>query len=930
MADELQTLVTGHRLGDYEVQRLLGSGTFGNVYLCHDVDGSPTVAVREYMPHGLAVRADDMRVQAASPAAEAAFRAGLGRFVRRAERMMAVEHPNVVRIRRVFEANGTSCVAMDYVAGRPLADLLGSGSTFSSAELVSRIRPVAEGLAAMHRNGTAHGNLGLRSIVVREDDTPVLLGLSVSVQDEFGTVRMPGYAPIEHYSSRDELVSPRADAYSLAAVLYRCVTGVTPPEAPIRAERDTLVPAARAAKGRRSYDPRLLTAIDAALTLDPAMRPDGVQALLDVLVDAPPDESGQSRRAARAPATVPDEEDGVERAPGRRGKVVLATAVVGLAAVVAGILLLQGDGLEGGGERGGQGIVSVPSETDLTQPETEPAPPLAQSAEPPPDAAPTEPALEDEGPAVAEAPAPPPEALPARTASLVVVTEPAGAEVLLDDEPIGVTPLEVDVAAGVYAVALRHPYYDDLESELDLSSAEPTRFERALDRATGTLLVTTTPPGAWIEWGGERVADETPATVAELPAGPVTLTVGAPGHVSAEVPAEVPKNDSASVTFSLERAFGRLTLVLSPTDADVALLDAESSYSPGVRLPEGPQRIAVSRTGWRTVEQTVDVVGDTRHEIALEAEWHPFTVTTNPPGALVTFVDGDEAYSPGVRLPPGEYEVQATLLGYAPWVGTVRHTAAPTMHGVSLEFVTAEYADPLRSGDDGPVMTVIPAGTFRMGCVSGNACQGSEQPVRAVTIASPFSMSKHEVSFEDFDRFSRATGRERPDDSGWGRGRRPVIGVSWVDANDYASWLSAETGRRYRLPTEAEWEYAARAGGDTAYGWGEALATGEANCSGCGRSLDRTVPTGSFRANAWGLHDMHGNVWEWVEDCWNPDYDGAPLDGSAWAQGDCARRILRGGSWFNPPAMARSATRLSGNSSVRGNIAGFRVVVRDE
>lgn len=814
MADELQTLAPGYRLGDYEVQRLLGSGTFGNVYLCHDENGSPSVAVREYMPHGLAVRAADTRVQAVSPAAEEAFRAGLGRFVRRAERMMAVEHPNLVRIRSVFEANSTSYVAMDYVAGRPLAELLGSGSTLSSTELVSRLRPVAEALATMHRNGTAHGNLGLGSIVVREDGSPVLLGLAVSAQDEFGAARMPGYAPIEHYSSRDELVSPRADAYSLAAVLYRCVTGVTPPEAPIRAERDTLVPAARAAKGRRGYDPRLLAAIDAALTLDPAKRPDGVQALLDVLVDAPPDKLGSSRRATRGEATGPDEEDRVEQAPSGRYKVVLATAVVGLAAVVAGISLMQGD--------------------------------------------------------------------------------------------------------------------EHLESELDLSAAEPTRFERELDRATGTLIVTATPPGAWIEWNGERLAEGTPATLAELPAGPVTLTLGAPGHVSAEVPVEVPKDASASVTFSLDRAFGTLTLVLSPTDADVALLDDESAYSPGVRLPEGPQRIAVSRTGWRTVERTVDVVGATRHEIALEAEWHPFTVTTNPPGALVTFVDGDEAYSPGVRLPPGEYELQATLLGYAPWVGTVRHTAAPTVHAVSLEFVSAEYADPLRSGDDGPAMTVIPAGTFRMGCVSGNACEETEQPVRAVTIATPYSMSKHEVSFEDFDRFARATGRERPDDSGWGRGRRPVIGVSWVDANDYASWLSVETGRRYRLPTEAEWEYAARAGGDTAYGWGEALASGEANCSGCGRGLDRTVPTGSFRANAWGLHDMHGNVWEWVEDCWNPNYAGAPVDGSTWAQGDCARRVLRGGSWFNPPAMARSAARLSGDATVRGNIAGFRVVVRDE
>ena len=927
MTDDLQTLAEGHRLGGYEVQRLLGSGTFGNVYFCHDKDRARTVAVREYMPHGLAVRTEDMRVQALSPAAETAFSMGLERFVRRAERMMAVEHPNVVRILDVFEANGTACVAMDYVAGRQLSDLLQTGSTLSSAELVRRVRPVAEGLAAMHRAGTAHGNLGLGSIIVRDDGSSMLLGLAVSAQDEFGAVRMPGYAPIEHYSARSELVSARADAYSLAAVLYRCVTGVMPPEAPIRAERDTLVPAARAAKGRRRYSPELLDAIDASLTLDPAMRPDGVQGLLDALVATPSDKPGIPRRKASGPASVPDEESPAEQVPRRRYKAVLATAVVGLAGVVAGILLLQGGDWGSGGE---PGVPSAGSEaSDVRLRETDPAPSLMQSIEAPPGSA-TESAVENDGPSPIEAPVPPPDALPLRTASLVVVTEPAGAEVRLDDELVGVTPLEVEVTARSYAVAVLHPYYDAVETELDLSAAESTRFERDLERATGTLLVTTTPRGAWIEWDGERLADATPATLGGLPAGPAALTLGAPGHVTADVPVEVPKDGTASVTFDLERAFGTLTLVLSPTDADVALPDTELAYSPGVRLPEGPHRIAVSRNGWRTVEQTVDVVGDTRREIALEAESHPFTVTTSPPNALVAFVDGGVAYSPGVLLPPGEYRLQASLLGYAPWAGTVRHTAAPTMHAVSLEFVSAEYADPLRSGGNGPEMTVVPAGSFRMGCALDDACRESEQPVRAVTIATPFSMSKHEVTFDHFDRFARETGRERPDDSGWGRGRRPAISVSWEDANDYASWLSAETGRVYRLPTEAEWEYAARAGSDTAYAWGEALATGEANCNGCGRSLDRSVPTGSFRANEWGLHDMHGNVWEWVEDCWNPGYAGAPNDGSAWTEGDCRRRVLRGGSWFNTSAFARSASRLSGNSTVRGNIAGFRVVVRDE
>ena len=222
-------------------------------------------------------------------------------------------------------------------------------------------------------------------------------------------------------------------------------------------------------------------------------------------------------------------------------------------------------------------------------------------------------------------------------------------------------------------------------------------------------------------------------------------------------------------------------------------------------------------------------------------------------------------------------------------------------------------------------MAVVPAGSFRMGCAAGDACAAEERPARTVAIEAPFSLSKYEVTFEDYDRFAEAAGRERPDDQGWGRGRRPVINVSWTDAEAYAEWLSAETGRSYRLPSEAEWEYAARAGGDTRYGWSDTI-DGEANCDGCGRgSPRRTVLAGSFRANAWGLHDMHGNVWEWVRDCWNGSHEGAPADGAARTTGTCGRRVLRGGSWFNPAPFARSASRLSGDAAVRGNIAGFRV-----
>ncbi len=229
---------------------------------------------------------------------------------------------------------------------------------------------------------------------------------------------------------------------------------------------------------------------------------------------------------------------------------------------------------------------------------------------------------------------------------------------------------------------------------------------------------------------------------------------------------------------------------------------------------------------------------------------------------------------------------------------------------------------------DLPVMVGIPARSFRMGCVSGLNCQGSERPVRTVTISQPFALSKHEVTFSQWEACVLTGGcnGDRPDDEGWGRGDRPVINVSWQDAQSYVSWLSRETGEDYRLPSEAEWEFAARAGTVTRYSWGDKThAHNRANRSGCGSRWDNrsTAPVGSFPANAFGLHDMHGNVFELVEDCWNSSYRDAPSDGSAWVRRNCTERVGRGGSWNSGPNYLRSAYR----ARVRGEDRrlGFRV-----
>ena len=192
-----------------------------------------------------------------------------------------------------------------------------------------------------------------------------------------------------------------------------------------------------------------------------------------------------------------------------------------------------------------------------------------------------------------------------------------------------------------------------------------------------------------------------------------------------------------------------------------------------------------------------------------------------------------------------------------------------------------------------------------------------------VTIPKPFAVGKFEVTFAEWDACVATRGcKHKPEDRGWGRDQRPVINVSWYEAtNEYLRWLSRKASKKYRLLTEAEWEYAARAGTQTTYSWGNEIGRARANCQGCGSEWDnRTAPVGSFQANSFGLHDMHGNVWEWVADCMRDNYDGAPNDGSAQTGGSCNRRPLRGGAWNWGPTLSRSSERNTDIPDSRGRL----------
>jgi formylglycine-generating enzyme required for sulfatase activity len=249
---------------------------------------------------------------------------------------------------------------------------------------------------------------------------------------------------------------------------------------------------------------------------------------------------------------------------------------------------------------------------------------------------------------------------------------------------------------------------------------------------------------------------------------------------------------------------------------------------------------------------------------------------------------------------------------------------APNAPLANPSSASPEPGDIFRDCPDCSEMVVVPAGQFKM----GSAETIYEQPAHQVSIARPFAIGRREVTFDEWDLCVTAGGcKYRPDDHGWGRANRPVIDVSWDDAKAFLSWLSQKSGKIYRLPSEAEWEYAARAGTESSFWWGRSPVKGNANCEDCAESPSRrTLPAQSFRPNGFGLFDVAGNVAEWVEDCWNDTYRGAPTDGSAWITGQCRQRGLRGGSFASKTNFIRSAARFRYDQDVRYYANGFRVV----
>ncbi|MFU8817038.1 MAG: SUMF1/EgtB/PvdO family nonheme iron enzyme [Pseudomonadales bacterium] len=522
-------------------------------------------------------------------------------------------------------------------------------------------------------------------------------------------------------------------------------------------------------------------------------------------------------------------------------------------------------------------------------------------------------------------------------AALAISSEPEGALVRVDGRAIGVTPLRpLRLSPGFHLVELSHSFYQPFERRLNLGAGAPTEMHVVMQLGEGTLLVFSNPRGAWVEVDGERREGVTPLAL-QLPSGEREVVMGMEERRSAVERVVVHAGQRHELRLDLDiNPHGSLLVETRPEGARISLPDDDTAYEPGVRLRVGEYRVRIQKPGYVTQDIRYQVrYGDNRYRVDLARAYGSLTIAGLPSGARVrvayrqspetSLVRAD--YEPGMRLPVGEVEVRASAMGRRSAYRRIDLSESGAALALALEPMNvvpgSRLRDRLAAGGQGPALVVIPPGEFIMGSDDGPP---SERPARRVVLTEPFAVGVYEVRVDEYRRFATATGRALDARLVEADAALPVTLVRAADAAAYADWLTEQTGHRYRLLSEAEWEYVARAGSTSNYAFGDAAAdlcryANVADLSiprrpvgmavvACDDGFPQLAPVGSFLANGFGVHDMHGNVAEWVLECGMPEYAGAPDDGSpARDGGHCPTHGVRGGSWDGSADDARSAKR---------------------
>ena len=836
----LNALPQGYRLQEYELVRVLGFGGFGMTYLGFDHNLDKAVAIKEYLPADIATRTGDNSVAPQASQFRGDFEWGLGRFLDEARTLARFDHRHIVKVHRFFEAHGTAYIVMEYAEGETLSAFLARKGTLSEAELKTILYPILDGLQVVHGADFLHRDIKPGNIIIRdEDNSPVLLDFGAARQAigaksrSVTSIITPGYAPIEQYSSRGDQ-GPWTDIYALGAVCYRALTGQVPDDATERVIQDPLIPVSERCAGQASAG--FLSAIDKALQMDKAARPQSVASWRTALSGETPDSAKEPRpvvkpakgRPADSRQRAKVDDPRVRQPKKRKGPVFAAVACVLALLIGGGYYYYEYIHLPDQRRQAQEGEVAKKVSTLLSGAAED----LARDR----------------------------------------LTSPAGNNAWKKYQAVlEMLPGHKEASAGLDSVIGRYVTKFD-------ASLRDKDFDKA-DEYMSRIR------GVWVD---APVLSSLEERLSAARGAEQRRQVKQRARLAAEEAERLRQSKLAEYKGKFEESLGR-------KDFDTAGRYVDSLRAVNASAPvlsELGGRLSAAREAERRREEA-----ERRRREAERAR-----------------LAAEEAKRRQAEQRRQEQEAERAKL--AAEEAEKRRRQEQRVGGK------------FRDCSECPEMVVVPLGSFTMGSPGGEGI-GNERPRHRVRIDYRLAVGVYEVTFAEWDACVSAggCGGYRPDDEGWGRGNRPVINVSWDNAQSYVRWLSNKTGKSYRLLSESEWEYVARAGSVTAYSWGNDIGHNRANCDGCGSRWDdeKTAPVGAFSANAWGLYDVHGNVWEWVADCWNDSYTGAPADGSAWERGNCSRRVLRGGSWYSEPRGLRAAVRSRSPSGWRNYGYGFRI-----
>ncbi|THB69333.1 MAG: PEGA domain-containing protein [Gammaproteobacteria bacterium] len=792
------------------------------------------------------------------------------RFIREAKIVAQLSHSNIVSVIEVGVHENTYYLAMDYHPGGDLKSKIEQG--LSPAKSLEYMQQIAKALEHAHGKGYIHRDIKPENILFNENGEAILSDFGIA-RAQTNTTNMTAVGSVvgtPRYMSPEQAkgveVDYKADLYCLGVVFFEMLTGNVPYDA------DTDV--AIGIKHISDPIPQLVShnselavfqpIIDTLMAKSPDYRCQSANQLYQIIETI---KSGKqpvipAHAASNLDHTVISSPVSAASQSAQRHQNISPTGTTKSKAPLFAVLILLFFAIAGGA-----GYFLTMTDTADT--------------------------------------------VEAKSAALNFTSIPDGAAVILNGNSIGVTPVSNhSITHGAHKLEITHPHYINISKSLDVSNTTSTDQHFILKRGKSAISVFSNPENATIYLDSNKIDTKTPFTIDNIETGNHVIRVEHKGFFAKEVSIDLQTDKVEKLVLELKPQVDhnkyltpeqkKIRKLLAAADRDLkenrlATPKGENAYERYLQvLKLSPQNQDAQKGILKVAERYADLAENSLlQKNYVKAE---------------KYLESAKLINPKLKR---FKKLKSALLG-------------SKKKGYS---VNEKFQDRLADGSLGPEMIVISAGTFTMGDIAGKGMK-HEKPIREVSIPKNFAIGTKEVTFEEYDRFANAMGAPLPNDSGWGRGNNPVIYVDWNLAKAYTLWLSKQTGFKYRLPTEAEWEYAARAGTKTTYIWGNDLIMDMANCKSCksDRSHNKTTPVGSYKPNDFGLYDTSGNVWEWVEDCWNNTYEYAPTDGSARLKGDCSQRVLRGGSWLNQAKSIRSASRSRDKKTAHFYFFGFRVV----